>query len=241
MLCDKKIRHFRLVEPKTNTKAGDPWLGDLEFGVPDAVAVADTHFGVGEAGNGEVLPEVARSQIVAIQIGLPEVVRLGLIHHDCALFPAVAAQVTLAVTVDVEPAHHDRALDGGLPNPGVDGFIAPLHVLGHAHIDRNKGAHCVSLGAKTSRNSLNQWFAAVDPQRHTGHEGVGQREQHRTRHIFWGSYPTRTVLSCKGLPTRSPPPSRFQMGTAGPEYSQLTMRSTRADALAGSGFWCILG
>src|ERR1700758_3316265 len=83
-------------------------------------------------------------EILAIQIGPPEVVRLRLIHHHRALFATVAGQVALPVAIDVDAAHHDGSFDGGFPYPGVDGFVPPLHVLGHAHIDRNEPAHCVS-------------------------------------------------------------------------------------------------
>ena len=44
----------------------------------------------------------------------PMVVGLRLIHHHRALFAAVAAEVTLAVAVDVQPAHHHRPSTGFL-------------------------------------------------------------------------------------------------------------------------------
>ena len=41
---------------------------------------------------------------------------------------------------------------------------------------------------------LGQRFAAVDPQRHAGHEGVGHREQRRTGNVVGGSYSTGRVV-----------------------------------------------
>ena len=41
---------------------------------------------------------------------------------------------------------------------------------------------------------LGQRLAAVDPQCHTGHEGVGHREQHRAGNVVGGSYSTRRVV-----------------------------------------------
>jgi len=108
------------------------------------VAIADADLVVGEPRHGEVLSEVPGLQVVATQVGLPEVVRLGLVHHDGALFATVAGEVALAVAVDVEAAHHDGSPDRALPYSGVDGLAPPLHVLGHADIHRYKPAHCVS-------------------------------------------------------------------------------------------------
>jgi hypothetical protein len=141
MLGDKEIRHFRFAQAHANPKARDTRLGDLEFGVTDAVAIADADLVVGEPGHGEVLAEVAGFQVVATQIRLPEVIRLGLVHHDSALLAAVAAEVALAVAVKVEAAHHDGSLDRGLPYPGVDGLAPPRHVLGHTDVHRYKLAH----------------------------------------------------------------------------------------------------
>src|ERR1700752_2062834 len=144
MLGHKQIRHFRFVQPHANPKAGDARLGDFEFGVTDAVTVADAHLVIGQPGDGEVFAEVAGFEVVATQVGLPEVVRLRLVHHGGTLFAAVAGEIALAVTVDVEAAHHDRPLDRGLPYPGVDGLVPPRHVLVHSHVHRNEPAHCVS-------------------------------------------------------------------------------------------------
>ncbi len=41
MLCDEKIGHFGLAQPEADTIAGDPRLGDLEFGGSDSVSIAD--------------------------------------------------------------------------------------------------------------------------------------------------------------------------------------------------------
>ena len=109
-------------------------MGDFEFGVADAVAVADADFGVRQPGDGEVFSEMTGREVVSTQVGLPEVVRFGLIHHDRALLAAVSGEIALAVAVEVEPAGHDRPLDRGFPYPGIDGLVPPSHVLGHADV-----------------------------------------------------------------------------------------------------------
>src|SRR4029077_6841613 len=101
MLRDKEIRHLGHAESHADTKAGDAGLSDFEFGLADPVAVADADVAIGQPVDGEVLPEVARPQVVAAQVVAPVVVRLGLIDHHGALLSAMPREVTLAVAVDV--------------------------------------------------------------------------------------------------------------------------------------------
>ena len=141
VLGDKQVGHLRLVQAKTDAEAGDPWLGDFEFGVSDAVAVTDADLGVGQSGDGEVFPEMTGREVVTIQIGLPELVRFSLINHDRALLAAVAGEVALAVALDIDAPHHDWSFDGGLPNPRVYGLAPPRDVLRLSDVDRNQPAH----------------------------------------------------------------------------------------------------
>src|SRR5206468_3835059 len=100
MLGHKEIGHPGLVESKTYPETRDARLGHLEHGGSDAVAVADTHFGIGQPGHREVLAEAAGRQIGAVQVRLPEVVGLLLVNHDRPLLATVARPVALAVAVD---------------------------------------------------------------------------------------------------------------------------------------------
>jgi hypothetical protein len=45
------------------------------------------------------------------------------------MLAAMAREISLTVTIDVEPAHHAPALDGLLPDGGTDGL--PLASLSH--------------------------------------------------------------------------------------------------------------
>ena len=54
---------------------------------------------------------------------------------------AVARQIALTITVDVEPSYHVPALNGRLPDGGVDGSPLPLDVAWQAHIDREQKRH----------------------------------------------------------------------------------------------------
>ena len=98
--------------------------------------IADADFVVGQAVNGEILPELSMGEVAAAELALPIGVGLDLVDEDRPMFAAVPGQITLAVTVDVEPPHHPPALDGRFPDGGVYGFPLPLDIARHAHIDR---------------------------------------------------------------------------------------------------------
>src|ERR1700728_3116215 len=56
-------RHPRLIHPHSEAVAGDPRLGDFEQRIPDAVAIANAHFAVGQAVDCEVFPELAKGEL----------------------------------------------------------------------------------------------------------------------------------------------------------------------------------
>src|SRR5689334_8662798 len=138
MLRDKKIRHLRNAETHAHTEAGDAGLGDLELGIADPVSVADADVMIGHAGYGEVLSEVAGHQVVAAKVVAPVVVRLGLVDHHRPLLAAVTGEIALAVSVDVEPAHHHGSVDRGLPDSGADRLTVPRHVFRHTDVHGNQ-------------------------------------------------------------------------------------------------------
>src|SRR6476619_2748945 len=176
MLRDKEIGHLGHAEAHADAKAGDAGLSDFELGLADPVAVADADVAIGQPADGEVLPEVARLQVIAAQVVAPVVLRLGLVDHDGALLSAMPREVTLAVAVDVETTRHHRPLDRRLPDTGVNSLAVPRHILWHADVDGYQpGGHAVSSG---------QRFTTVDLQRNTGQEAVRHGEQHRIGHIL---------------------------------------------------------
>jgi len=89
VLGDKQVGHLRLVQPQADPVARHPRLGDLEFGAADAVAVADADVVIGKSAHGEVLTEMARLEVVAVQKRFPEVVGLDLVHHHGTVLSAV--------------------------------------------------------------------------------------------------------------------------------------------------------
>ena len=138
--------HLWLAEPHSDAKARHPRLGDLERRLADAVAITDADLAVGHAGDGEVLAERAVLERLQPQLPFPVPVGLDLVEHDRALFAAVSARIALAVAVHVEPAHHHRTVDRVLPDAGVHSAVTPLHIAGHADVDRQQSAPCAGHG-----------------------------------------------------------------------------------------------
>jgi hypothetical protein len=64
VMGDQQRRDPRVVHPDAHPVAGDPRLGHLEHCLPDPVPVADAHLVVGQARNGEVLPELPVGEVV---------------------------------------------------------------------------------------------------------------------------------------------------------------------------------
>jgi hypothetical protein len=44
------------------------------------------------------------------------------------VFAAMPRQISLPITIDIEPSRHPSALNGRLPDSGVDGLSLPLNV-----------------------------------------------------------------------------------------------------------------
>jgi hypothetical protein len=64
-----------------------------------------------------------------------------LIDHYCALFAAVALEIALAITVQIEPPRKDAPGDRAFPDRGTDSFALPHDFTWKAHIDGQKFRH----------------------------------------------------------------------------------------------------
>src|SRR5215510_5038579 len=96
--------------------------------------IADVHFTIRESFDCKILSELAIGKVVSTELVLPITIRLDLVDKDCPVFAAMPRQISLAVSIDVEPTCHPPALNGHLPDGGVDGFALPLDVAWQAHI-----------------------------------------------------------------------------------------------------------
>src|SRR4029078_12275527 len=108
----------------------------------DAIAVADAHLVVGQTVDGEVLAEVAVGQVGSPEEGLPVPVRVQLVDEDGSVRAPMPPEVTLAVAVDVQTTHHAWAVDGSLPDPGVDARAPPRDVDRKPDVDRDERRRC---------------------------------------------------------------------------------------------------
>jgi hypothetical protein len=53
---------------------------------------------------------------------------------------AVPKQVSLPITINIEPSRHARTLNLCFPNGGVDGLPLPRNGLRQAHVDRKQAS-----------------------------------------------------------------------------------------------------
>jgi hypothetical protein len=81
------------------------------------------------------------NEVVSTEMALPIPIGIQLIDKHGSTFAAVAIQVTLAVTVQVETARHPRSFDRRFPNAGVHCFVLPNDVPRQTDIDRNQSSH----------------------------------------------------------------------------------------------------
>src|SRR5215472_1028745 len=96
--------------------------------------IANAHFSIRQSLDGKILSELAIGKVVSMELALPITIGFDLVDKDGPVFAAMPRQVSLAVAIDIEPAHHLPAFNGRLPDSGVDGFPLPLDVAWQAHI-----------------------------------------------------------------------------------------------------------
>src|SRR5262249_23494730 len=134
----------RLTFPNADAIAGDTRLRHLEHRAADPVAIADAHGIIGQPFDGEVLAELPVDEARAFQPLLPVGIRLDLVDVDRALLPAVAAQVTLTISVDIQSTHPAAATHRVLPDRGVHRAALPRDVAWESDVDREQASHGAS-------------------------------------------------------------------------------------------------
>jgi len=161
---DQQGGHLRLVHADADPVAGDARLRHFEDGLPDPIPVTDAHFVVGEAVDGKVLPELPVSEVASPEATLPIAIGVNLINKDRAMFAAMPDQITLTVAIDVEPPHHPPALNGRLPDGGVNSLSLPRDVARQTHIDRKQACHPSSYAGTAALRNVTRadQFAELD-------------------------------------------------------------------------------
>src|SRR3569833_930668 len=135
--CQQR-RHSWLVHPKANPKAGNPRLRNLEERAANSIAVPDAHRIVGQSFDCEILTELPRGagivEIGPLQLRRPIAIRLELINNDSPLLTAVASQIALPVSIQVQPARMTAAGHWTLPDCRVHRATVPLDVARKTHV-----------------------------------------------------------------------------------------------------------
>ena len=140
VMGNQQSGHACLVHPDPHPVARHPRLGHLEQRLTDLVAIADAHLVISQAGDREILPELAVAEVVAAQLLLPVPVRLDLVHEHRTVLAAMPGQIALPVTVDIQPPYLTRAVNRLFPDGRADGLPVPRHVLRQPHVDRQQAA-----------------------------------------------------------------------------------------------------
>jgi hypothetical protein len=131
--------------PDADPIAGDARLRHFEQGIADPVMIANAHFGIRQSLDCEILSELAMGKVVSTELVLPITIRFDLVDKDCPVLAAMPSQISLAVTLNVEPPSHSPALNRCPPDGGVDGSPLPLDVAWPAHIYRGRTRHRFDL------------------------------------------------------------------------------------------------
>jgi hypothetical protein len=98
------------------------------------ITVTDAHRIVGQSFDGEVLAELSEDEVGPLQLFLPMTIRLDLVDEDSPLFASMSAQVTLTVSLQIQPGDATAATDRILPDRGVHRATVPLDVARQSDI-----------------------------------------------------------------------------------------------------------
>jgi hypothetical protein len=96
--------------------------------------VADTDFRIWQTLNCEVLSELSEGEICAVEFILPVAIGTDLVNEYGTVLAAVARQIPLRVTLNVQSSHHVRAVNGRLPNGRAHSLSTPGDLTRHTDI-----------------------------------------------------------------------------------------------------------
>jgi hypothetical protein len=88
--------------------------------------------------DGAILPELPKAKVASTEPVLPIALGINLINEDGPMLTALARQIPLTITIDVEPSYHAPALNGHLLHRGVDRLALPHDVPRQTHVYRKQ-------------------------------------------------------------------------------------------------------
>jgi hypothetical protein len=125
--CQQR-RHPRLVGPNADAIAGDAGLRDLEQGAADLKTIADANGIVRQSFNRKILAELSIDEVGSVQLFPPVAIGFDLIDEGGSLFAAVATQIGLAVSFQIQPADPAPAEHGIFPGCGAHNPAPPFDI-----------------------------------------------------------------------------------------------------------------
>jgi hypothetical protein len=117
--------------------------------------IANAHVSIRQSLDCKILSQLAIGKVVSAELVLPIAIRFDLVDKDRPVFPAMPRQVTLTVTIDVEPSRHPSALNRHLPDRGMHGFcLATRCRVAGPHLPKACGACRSPIEAILSREQF---------------------------------------------------------------------------------------
>ena len=132
----QQCRHPRLVGPNADAITGDAGLSDFEQGAADLITIADANGIVGQSFDRKILAELSVDEVGPLQLLLPVANRFDLVDEDGSLLTAVAGEVALTVSVQIQPADPAAATHRIFPDPGVYGATLPCDIARKSDVHR---------------------------------------------------------------------------------------------------------
>jgi hypothetical protein len=111
-------------------------LSNLKQCATNLIPIADAYGIVRQAFDCEVFAELPINDLAPLQLLLPIAMRFDLVYEDGALLTSVPGQVTLAVSVEIQPPDATTTTHRILPNPGVHSAPFPRDVARKAYVYR---------------------------------------------------------------------------------------------------------
>jgi hypothetical protein len=101
--------------PEHKSKNNEPRIVELDLNAADLVEI-----------NAKFSPNCPKAEVIPAKFPLPVAVAIDLVDKDGPMFAAVADQVTLSVTVEIEPPRHAPARNCAL---SVVWTVSPCHAI----------------------------------------------------------------------------------------------------------------
>jgi hypothetical protein len=126
---DQQCRHPRVIHPDANAVTGHSWLRHFEERPANSIAISDADLVIRQALDGEILSKLPVLEVMPLKVLFPMAVRANLVDHHCAMLPAMARKVSLAVTIEIESPRHHPSSYRPLPDRRPDYLALPSDIL----------------------------------------------------------------------------------------------------------------